>query len=178
MGAFEKPKEPRPRRKMKSRLPLLLFVLVLLCAAIVVTVVLVRSHNNSTDNDLLTEPTETYSGVCIDTPAGALYYPEEWRDKVLVETESDPFSATLFADLEKMKVAIFTVYFGESGEGHLFGTAQCTNGERSKVWVEVHDDFILVSALTDEEIQTLYSMQERVNDIIEQIYLLPEFEAA
>lgn len=178
MGAFEKPRETHPRRKKKSRLPLLLFVLVLLCAAIVLTVVLVRSHKNSADNDLLTEPTETFSGVCIDTPAGALYYPEEWRDKVQVETQSEPFRATLFADLERMKLAIFTVYFGENGEGHLFGSVQCSNGERSKVWVEVHDDFKAISAITNEEIQTLYSMQERVNDIIEQIYLLPEFEAA
>lgn len=178
MGAFEKPRESRSRRKKKNPLPLIIGIVLLLCLAVVLIVVLTTSHEDKTDPTLPTEPPMTYTGVCIDTPAGTLYYPEEWRDTVKIETESDPFRATLFAVLGEKKFHVFTIYFGENGQGHRFGSVLCTNGKRADVWVEVYDDFLAISSITNEEIQTLYSLQERVNDIIEQIYLLPDFEAA
>lgn len=182
MGAYEKPRENterpvrRTRRKRKSRLPLLLGILVI-CAAVALTIWLCFFRTPSSEPELPTAPTEVFSGLSIATPVGELFYPEQWADSIRIETANDPYSATVYGSAEGREAALFTIYVGGTGAGHLFGTAKTSNGARMELRVDVYD-FSPDTAWSQEASDAIYAMQERVNDIIEQIYLLPDFQAA
>ena len=121
------------------------------------------------------ETSEPKSSCCLSTPIADLYIPEIWEDMIKTEDVSEEgcFAVTVYATGDAPEVPLYTIYMGETtAQGVLVGTAVTENGQRVPVSIVIHD--IEISGSWDSgEVDTLYAMQESVNEIIQQITELP-----
>lgn len=124
---------------------------------------------------VVTNPVE--EGLVLATPVGQLTCPSEWASYVRLEQglEDGLYRADLYGITGEHETLLFTVYVGEQGDGHLFGTAPDDQGQRLAIWVSV-EEFQGDETYVEEELQVIWQMQQNVNVLIDQIYELPGFE--
>ena len=123
-----------------------------------------------------TAPEETL-GVPVETPYLTFYYPEEWRDKVEAdELTENGRSITVFrTELSGKTVELFSVILSPGTEdGYLLGQLAGQEGSSVNVYTRVNE--LPEDEWPQEEYVRLCAMQERVNDIIAQIYENAAFE--
>lgn len=119
-----------------------------------------------------TIPEETYTGYELKTPIGTVYYPEEWMDFIEVEekTEGDTFISDFCCKAADEAVCLFTLSVGPEGKGYLLGTL-----EDQSVWIDVCQ-IETQDTWSEEDTSRIFDMQNRVNDILDQIYHLDGFQ--
>lgn len=123
---------------------------------------------------------EHLNDYLISTPIAKLYIPEVWKEMVRTEqmSEEDCFIVTVFSTGDAPEVKLYTIYIGaKTAQGILLGTAAAEDGTFLDVYfavdeIEINDDW------DSGEIDTLFAIQESVNDIIRQITELPGFQIA
>lgn len=171
-------------KNSKSEKIIILVIAVVLLAAVTAAGFLIQSHsstpNNSSSESLQAQDnSDSAEDFMISTPVGDLKYPAQWSRnvKLKVTSEKNPYSAELYGVVGKTEIQLFTIHIGKDGQGYLFGTAPDENGDMAEIRIDVKE-ISRPDSCSDEEMQQLYAMQDRVNDIIEQIYLLDGFEGA
>lgn len=164
------------KKRNSSAAKIVLTVVIALCviAAAVFAVV-----HFSGGNDEGQQPQEEgeLSGVEIKTPVGSLYYPEEWADYLGIDenTEDGNYSAVFYSIADESKIQIFAIHIGAAGNGYLMGSVKNADGEEVNVWADVKE-IESKPEWTDEESDRISAMQNRVNDIMDQIYHLEGFK--
>lgn len=121
--------------------------------------------NNERNDDVLTE------GFEVETPCGTVYYPEEWAEILKVENveENGGESIKFYAAVEgKEKVHLFDFNFGIP-KGEKLGTAEA-GGKIFEVYLEVFEPEFS-GDWSDDEKNSVYSMQEALNNISAQLPL-------
>lgn len=161
----------KKEKNSKSKKTIIIIGTLLLIAAVIASAFFIKSHYGSTDAG----NTEDF---VISTPVGDLKYPAEWSENVKLKVNSDisPYSATLYGIAGKAETELFTINIGKNSQGYLFGTALDKDGNTVEIRMNVNA-IPQLDGCSEEEMQQLYSMQDRVNDIIEQIYALDSFES-
>lgn len=102
----------------------------------------------------------------IETPYGILRYPEGLADHlVIVQASEDPYTLEFYAALEgRQDVRLFAIALGENSGGNL-GMAQMESGEvLANVTIYTLD---FIEGWKEDEVITVYAMQDVVNEIIE-----------
>jgi hypothetical protein len=125
----------------------------------------------------VTEPEETepeiLGDILVETPYCVLSYPEKWRSNIRAEHEKGDVYAVLFygkvADHDECH--LFTVRFGDD-EGVMLGMIAGHNNEIVPVSI-VFIDNELGADWTEEERMEIYSMQDDINFLIENLPILP-----
>lgn len=109
-------------------------------------------------------------GVEITTPIGDLHYPETWKDYAEVSYSSDDtgFNAVIKADIGDHRVDILAIHIGDDTEGVVIGSAPDSEGNQVKVSLELYD-IDTDTGWSQSEIDTVYAMQEGINQLVEQI---------
>ena len=148
----------------------------LLCALALVTVLIGCDAKDDT------QPGETTSGqggtvevpkpngsgyVTVSTPYGDLYYQEQWVDHMRVEQSQNGeiCKISFEAELSNGRCSLFTLEIG-GGSGVHIGRLMDAQGTKRNVYATVHpipEDM----ALTEEEVNRIYAMQEEINYVME-----------
>lgn len=107
--------------------------------------------------------------MTIETKYGDLYYPAKYKDSLVTEEleEKDILSVNFSAKIEGKTYSLFKVMICDE-EGDSVGTIKDSEGKEHNVFVDINemDD---ISDL-DEDVQNqLYSMQEGVNVLIDNL---------
>ncbi|MCD7860256.1 MAG: hypothetical protein LUH51_08915 [Firmicutes bacterium] len=105
----------------------------------------------------------------ISTELGTLYFPSEWIDDVVTQEENgdSSCSVTFSAEIGGAWYELFTVSIGENEENSV-GTLTDADGNARAVSIEAYDLGDL-SALSAEEQDQLYAMQEALNVVAENL---------
>ena len=113
--------------------------------------------------------------VTVKTPYCDLEYPEQWKDQMTVkESKVDGVLAeSFYAVITGAEYELYTVYFGQSEKGDLFGFIPY-EGNNTPVYIECHR-MPEQSGLTDDEITQFYTMMEGVNETAQSISSAPGF---
>lgn len=117
-----------------------------------------------------TDLTEEDDGLSeISTEFGTLYFPSEWIDDVLTQEEDgdSSCSVTFSAEIDGARYELFTVSIDENEENSV-GTLTDADGNARAVSIEAYDLGDL-SALSEEEQDQLYAMQEALNVVVENL---------
>lgn len=147
------------KKSWRILLPAVLLVLIAVAAAF--------AWKEKTDAVAATEP------VSFETDYGELLYPQEWGDRVQVETEAgDDYSVSsfFFVMSDGTNVPLFDVSFGRQ-DGAYLGEIQTKDGTLVPVFIRSY-------SLREEEkwvqddINTYYAMQEDVNFLIGKLPLI------
>ena len=114
----------------------------------------------------------TYTGYELDTPIGTIYYPEEWMEYIEVsqKNENGTYKADFYCKLSEEKVGLFTLYVGSEGKGYLMGSV-----DDFSAWIDVYD-ITVKDGWSQDEVSRINNMQNRVNDIMDQIYHVDGFQ--
>lgn len=109
-------------------------------------------------------------GVEITTPIGDLHYPEMWKDYAEVSYSSDDtgFNAVIKADIGDHSADILAIHIGDDTEGVVIGSAPDLEGNQVKISLELYD-IDTDTGWSQSEIDTVYAMQEGINQLVEQI---------
>ena len=112
-----------------------------------------------------TESTETDNSAVAKTQYCDLKYPEKWKSQMVIKetTEGDIVSENFYALLGDSEYALYTVHFGKSTKGELFGYVSDV-----PVYVECHT-LPKENTLTDDEKLTYYQMMESINEVTQSI---------
>lgn len=120
-----------------------------------------------------TEPTYApKEDVKIQTPYGTLVYPGEWGGLLQVDkVNGDPYQVVFTAKLDSgVRQELFTIGFGGARDGAL-GTVKVSGKD---VFVHVLSvDFKPAANWTDNDISTIYSMQEALNELLGAMNIQP-----
>lgn len=102
----------------------------------------------------------------IETDYGAITYPAEWKEALIVDESQQENGVTLVlsTEVDGTKYELFKVSIGE-GPGDRYGTVTAPDGTEQPVFIEIHE-LPDLSALSPEDQDRLYAMQEGVNDVI------------
>lgn len=113
----------------------------------------------------------------ISTPYGELYLPVEWEGLIRADIiEMDAMCAVTFLGmLETKEVPLYTLLF-ENGEnqGAALGSVQTQDGATAWVYLEM-SQLEQDNTLTAQQYDTLLSMQETVNGLLEKLAQEPAF---
>ena len=106
----------------------------------------------------------------VDSPIGALPYPEKWRDQI--KTEQTDHSVAFYAEIgDHEPLLLFTLQFGE-GDGYLLGTLDGTG-------VFVVDNVpAFDETWSDAEKETVSAMQEDLDVIVQDLFARDSFTIA
>lgn len=112
-----------------------------------------------------TENAETNDSAVAKTQYCDLKYPEKWQSQMVIKetTEGDIVSENFYALLGNSEYALYTVHFGKSTKGELFGYVSDV-----PVYVECHT-LPKENTLTDDEKLTYYQMMESINEVTQSI---------
>lgn len=112
--------------------------------------------------------TQAGGDMRIETPFRPLSYPGQWEEYLLVEQEGGAAYALHFlAQLEGLEqIRLFTLKFGVAGEEAAL-TITDEAGRAVGVGVELHE--IPAAGLTAQQLDTLYAMQDAMNDLLEEL---------
>ena len=104
----------------------------------------------------------------IQTPYGAINYPESLADHLLViQTSQQPYTIEFYAVMEeKQELHLFDISLGEDSGGNM-GLVTTPEGE-IPLNVTIYT-LALDESWTEGEVITVYAMQDVVNDMIEQM---------
>lgn len=113
--------------------------------------------------------------ITVETPYCVLQYPEQWKDQMTMEATSAEglFAETFYALIAGTRYELYTVYFGNTANGELFGYLD-HDGDRVPVYIECHK-ITDGSALSDQELSLFYSMMEGVNEVAQSIASAPGY---
>lgn len=113
----------------------------------------------------------------VQTPYGALNYPEELADHLLIaNTSQRPYTLEFYAIMEaKHEVRLFDISLGEGSGGNM-GIVTTPAGEKVPLNVTIYT-VNTDESWTEGEIITLYAMQEVINDMIDQMGPKPQGDA-
>ena len=111
----------------------------------------------------------TISQCTVVTPYCELKYPGRWKDQMEVKelTENDTLSYVFYALVEEKQYELYTVHFGDSEYGDLFGYISF-DGEDIPVYIDCHT-ITDSDALPEAELSQYYSMMEGINDVVQSI---------
>lgn len=117
-------------------------------------------------------------GAPLPTPAGELSCPESWGEDVQVKDNTSDGQGRIdfTATGDNGPVTLFSLVFGDSGQGHELGTAPGANGSPVKVSLII-DQIQEGDGVSAETAQNLSALQDGVNDILDQLYGVDGFEA-
>lgn len=109
-------------------------------------------------------------GIVISTPIGELYYSKVWEEYTEVKYNSDErnFTATIQANIGNHKSDILAIHLCDEADGMIIGTVPDSEGNQIKVFLELYE-IDTSNDWSQAEIDTVYAMQEGINQIIEQI---------
>lgn len=116
--------------------------------------------------------------VWVETPYCDLIYPFEMSDALRVRSESvdDGLTVIFYGSINDVEEALYAIHFGVE-TGFPVGTLSLADGTEIGVWTEIFE--IEPEASWGEgEINTLYAMQECVNDTLAQLQQEAGFTAA
>ena len=124
-----------------------------------------------------TEKPATDGALLLHTPVGTLEYAREFAANARLETQEEDglYSYTLYGATGKHEALLFTVYVGERGDGRLFGFAPDSQGVMQAIYIHIQE-FTGDETWTQQDLELVWQMQQRVNDLIDQIYELPGFQ--
>lgn len=107
--------------------------------------------------------------VVVSTPYGNMRYSDQWAEFMKTEQQMDGDVLQVFfaAVINEVEYGLFTVTIGGS-EGEPVCMMTDPAGVQRNVYVSV-EEMVSISALTDDECNRLYAMQEEINYIIENI---------
>ncbi len=159
------------KKNVKTLRTLIIAVLAVALILVMVIAFSPKSPKNSTGGNGTNIPT-----VTVKTPYCDLEYPKQWKDQMTVkETAVDGVLAeSFYAVIAGTEYELYTVYFGNSEKGELFGFIPY-EGKDTPVYIECHR-VPEESGLTDEEITLFYTMMEGVNETTQSISSAPGFE--
>ena len=102
----------------------------------------------------------------IETEFGALQYPAEFQSQLKTDTQRDGEKLTVgfSTDVAEQNYPLFTVTISPD-EGDSVGTIKDADGTVRNVFVELPE--LNVEGLSEADQDTLYAMQEGVNDLID-----------
>lgn len=112
-------------------------------------------------------------GIEISTPIGNFYYSKAWEEYAEIKYISDgqSFTAVIQATIGNYRADIMAIHLDNDQDGNIIGSAPDADGNRRKICLELYE-IDTGSGLSQSEFDTLYAMQEGVNQIIEQIMQL------
>lgn len=107
--------------------------------------------------------------ITISTELGDLYYPEQWADylETSQEWEDDSLIVSFSAKIDESEFPMFQVTIGSS-EDTLVGELTDDSGTKRNVYMSV-EEIETSDALSEEEQQRLYAMQEDLNYVIDHL---------
>ncbi len=133
------------------------------------------SSNNAGNSDLILKKSSEENNVInflkIETPYCVLPYPAVWADRLYIEQIEtiDTYRVEFYCKLEEHEpLLMFTVIFG-GDEGEQLGVI--IDAEENTIPVNIIMNAPSKDGLVDEELDTLYSMQEALNQLIQQLPL-------
>lgn len=114
----------------------------------------------------------------LQTPVGILRFPEEYEGRLQVTESEDngSYSAIVEALTDSGPVSLYTLVVGDAEPDYLLGTAPDESGHRQNIGLQI-GEIVPDPEWTEEETKRINLLQGSVNDLIEQIYALPGFEA-
>ena len=113
--------------------------------------------------------------IVVETPYCALQYPQQWEEQIRVK-ESETFGVLakeFCAIIAEKEYPLYTVYFGDSPVGDLFGYLSRKNDTVS-VYIACHS-LTDGTTLPEEELLQYYLMMETVNTVSQSIALTPGY---
>lgn len=105
----------------------------------------------------------------IETQYTTLEYPDKWKD--MLRTEEQDNHVTFWGTVGEKEIELFSIEFGSS-DGYLLGTLSGT-----EIYI-VETDLSFDDSWNDEEKETIYTMQEDINTILQGLMELDGFELA
>lgn len=144
---------------------ILLIIIVIFATALIAFMVIAflpkSGEENSGDPGKVTD----ISTIEFQTPYCTLRYPEQWKDQVTVKKSAvdGGLTVTYCAVIAAKQYELFTVCFGESSKGELFGYLP-GDGNIIPVYIECHK-ITEDAGLTEGEQALFYSMMEGVNEV-------------
>lgn len=116
----------------------------------------------------LNHQADVTENMIIQTAYGELRYPKKWEPQARFVSNGD--TLTCYATLSgHSQIALFDVYFGQD-QGYPIGTLDGVS-----VNVKTHE-LELDESWTDDQVQTLYAMQEDINHLIQKLQDNKKFE--
>ena len=108
--------------------------------------------------------------VIVETPYGELYYQDQWVDSMQVEQtqEQDVLKVVFGTQINGNVLTLFTLEIG-GGSGRKIGQLTDSRGTKRDVNATVHS-LPENLALTEEEANRVYAMQEEINYIIQYLH--------
>lgn len=109
-------------------------------------------------------------GVVISTPIGELYYSKAWEEYTEVKCSSDEthFTAVIHANIGNHSMDILAIHLCDEADGMTVGSVPDSDGNQTKVFLEIYE-IDTDNGWSQSEIDTVYAMQESVNQLVEQI---------
>lgn len=109
-------------------------------------------------------------GIVISTPIGELYYSKAWEEYTEVRSSSDEthFTAVIHANIGNHSLDILAIHMCDEADGMLVGSVPDSEGNQTKVFLEIYE-IDANDGWSQSEIDTVYAIQESVNQLVEQI---------
>ena len=138
-----------------------------------------QEQPQASEQEEMEVPEMEYTGYEVKTPVGTVFYPEEWVKHLKVEenTGDDTYTAAFYSKLKDEDVLLFTLQVGGDSDAYLLGSAQDEEGAEQKLWMDVNME-ATEAERSEKAAERVLEMQNRVNDILDQLYHLDSFTPA
>lgn len=123
------------------------------------------------NKDLSEKPNDSVdvSQGIVTTPYCELKYPSSWKEQITFRTFSDKngLSYCFNAKIDQKEYELFTVYFGNSEKGNLFGYLPA---DKDDIPVYIYCNNLKdINNISETELSQLYAMMEGINDVAQSI---------
>ena len=165
------------KKTSKTTVVLIIIIVILALALAAFAIQALLSSSSASDAEDSTGAAVENPTVGINTPYCTLEYPQRWKDSMSVkESEANGVLAeTFYAVISGKEYALYTVYFGDTLVGDLYGYLPY---EDTNVAVHIECHKLAESAgLSEEEAMQFYEMIEGVNEIALSISAAPGYFA-
>ena len=165
----------------KTTILLLAIIAVLVITLTVVLAMTVFSGSRSEHAEQTNQTIATVPQTVVETPYCDLKYPTQWQGQMIVQAVSHSLSDEgntvmsydFYALIAGEQYALYSIYFGDGGQGNLFG--YLPYGE-ADIPVYVHCYSIEQgSDLTETDMALYYSMMEGINELTQSIEAAPGY---
>lgn len=124
-------------------------------------------------------PADSAKKLELETPVGTLTFPEEWAGDVQAkDTSADgTYAMSFYGTVNGADVLLFEIAIGAAEGGYQLGSAPDADGNMQSVWLNIKE----IEAKPEwsaEETTQINTMQECVNDLIDQLNQMDGFRAA
>ena len=154
------------KKSSYTKTTIVLLVIIAILSVALIAVALIAFWPKSSDDFPAETTIPTFT---IETPYCVLQYPEQWKEQMTVkESAVDKCVAeTFYAIIAGNQYELFTIYFGNSTAGELFGYLT-NDGNKIPVYIECHK-MPQEHSLTESELSLFYAMMEGVNEVAQSI---------